>query len=213
MPVKRRGSKVKQGLSEAARRFLAGRVHHHRGDYDNLGVLEWNELCHLADGGPETEAYGVLPGPWEREVCGMGPAELIERHGDTALREFIAAHPGRRPAWWWDWRGPEELRERIGGVGMEIAEDDGTYSASMGVPASWWTPGDERRYRNRKPWDRWEEPTGPVLDRKDPPMYEAEAAYLDRLGLLVKGERERLTEPDFAPESILDIRGFDDDEL
>jgi hypothetical protein len=36
-----------------------------------------------------------------------------------------------------------------------------------------------------------------------------EAAYLDRLGLFLPGERRRLSRKDFAPESIVDALGLD----
>ena len=33
----------------------------------------------------------------------------------------------------------------------------------------------------------------------DPPLFESEASYLDRLGLLTKAERQALTAADFQP--------------
>ena len=41
-----------------------------------------------------------------------------------------------------------------------------------------------------------------AIDPDDPPRYESEASYLQRLDLLLPGELERLTEADFEPELI-----------
>jgi hypothetical protein len=57
------------------------------------------------------------------------------------------------------------------------------------------------------PW--WGGAPGPAIDPANPPLYESEATFLDRNGMLVKGERARLKPEDFAPESV-DVG--DDDE-
>ena len=38
------------------------------------------------------------------------------------------------------------------------------------------------------------------VDEEDPPLFEAQASYLERLGLLLPGERRRLAKSDFEPE-------------
>ena len=40
---------------------------------------------------------------------------------------------------------------------------------------------------------------GVPFDPKDPPTFESEAAYLDRLKLLAPGERRRIPAADFEP--------------
>jgi hypothetical protein len=40
---------------------------------------------------------------------------------------------------------------------------------------------------------------GALLSDLDPPMFESEASYLQRLGLLLPGERKRLRRADFSP--------------
>ena len=68
-----------------------------------------------------------------------------------------------------------EPRERLGGAG-EVSANVPHWTS--GVPVKW----------NRE-----------TLDPKDPPMYESQAAYLKRLGLLVEGEEGGLGPKDFEP--------------
>jgi len=40
------------------------------------------------------------------------------------------------------------------------------------------------------------------IDPQDPPVFEAQATYLERLGLLQPGERERIPAEGFEPEIV-----------
>ena len=40
---------------------------------------------------------------------------------------------------------------------------------------------------------------GVAIDADDPPMFESEASYLDRLGLFLPGEKKRLKKADWDP--------------
>jgi hypothetical protein len=151
---------------------------------------------------------------WHRGPCSE---DLWREHGAPFLREFINAKPGKRPAPWWDYdRAGYRLRDRVGGIGTPLyhGDDPEVFAVKMGVQARWKLHG-FRGLQPPQPWDQPKppEPAGPLLDPKNPPLFESEAAYLMRHGLLVKGERAKLTEGDFEPESVLDIVRFDADEL
>jgi hypothetical protein len=46
-----------------------------------------------------------------------------------------------------------------------------------------------------------EQLSAPAFDPADPPLFEAEASYLERHGLFLPGERRRLRKADWAPEA------------
>jgi hypothetical protein len=50
------------------------------------------------------------------------------------------------------------------------------------------------------------------FDELDPPIYESQASYLKRHGLLEKGELKRLNPEDFEPETAVDLLHADDEE-
>jgi hypothetical protein len=125
---------------------------------------------------------GVLPG-----------AELWAQHRDEVLAYWVEAHPGTRPLGWWRLEAPG-LRQRIGGVGEPWQTRDVLY----GVPLVW----NAGRYLNL-----WPNPPMPI-DGANPPTFESSATYLDRHALLGLGERDRLADDDFRPQSIFDILDF-----
>lgn len=92
---------------------------------------------------------------------GVTPEELWFEHWATFLPQFITQNPCKRPLPWWTYEAPEP-RQRIGGSG--VPNDDG--GLERGLPFGW-----------------CEDP-----DPEDPPVYESEAAYLKRHGLLTKME-------------------------
>jgi hypothetical protein len=56
--------------------------------------------------------------------------------------------------------------------------------------------------------DEQDEHLGPLhvaIDPINPPTYEPQAMYLERLALLASGELRKLKRSDFVPESVLDI--------
>jgi hypothetical protein len=97
-----------------------------------------------------------------------------EVRGDE-LPAWIKARPGSRPWAWWQYSAPEQQRQQVGGG---------------------------RTYGNAT-LPRWEFglPTAGVyaVDANHPPIYESEAAYLHRHGLLEADERRRLQPEDFEP--------------
>ncbi|MGE4194623.1 MAG: hypothetical protein AB7E51_14640 [Pseudodesulfovibrio sp.] len=102
---------------------------------------------------------------------GMVPGKCLSmeeawRHfGSHLLAEWIREHPGTRPYGWWRFEAPEP-RRRLGGEG-----DPAYMGVTFGVPDGW-CEGD--------------------FDPSDPPVYESQAAYLDRHGLLTEAERRAL---------------------
>lgn len=120
--------------------------------------------------------YMELGTAWERDrgTGRFGPfpdrtsyARAWARTKASILRRWIAAHPGTRPAAWWEFEAPKAKRQRLGGTGS---------------PA---IPGDTS-LRGQPRWFRED------YSRTDPPRYETDAAYLERLGLLTPGERTAL---------------------
>lgn len=101
------------------------------------------------------------------------------------LEEWSQAHPGTRPFAWWQFDATEP-RRRIGGVGDSYAE-----GLELGIPR-WWATQELASFATRFT----------AIDPNDPPMFESEAAYLERLGLLTDAERRRLPADAFVPEPL-----------
>jgi hypothetical protein len=95
--------------------------------------------------------------------------------GHRVVDAWIADRPGTRPPLWWRHSAPEE-RRRLSGTGSPHAN----VCRRNGMP---------RFFID--------------VDRDDPPIFESQAAYLDRLGLFCPSERKRLAAKDFEP----DVRG------
>lgn len=153
---------------------------------------------------------GGSGGAWETDWRFFGdgpepaPAQLWAAHRDWVLAEYATEHPGTRPERWWVFDAPEP-RRRVGGVGtpMRPRLGGGSPALHLGVPDEWITEAELRTYAlMSSPLDV------PALDPADPPRYESEAAYLERLGLLLPGERRRLSPDDFEPVSIFEIIDF-----
>jgi hypothetical protein len=98
-------------------------------------------------------------------------------HGDRALNAWIAEHPGTRPEKWWRHCAPEP-RRRLGGSGVLWSQKNGGFSTDRydrGAPALY------------------------DVDENDLPRFESEFEYLERLGLLMEGERD----PSIRPAVVL----------
>jgi hypothetical protein len=117
------------------------------------------------------------------------------------LRDWIAAHPGRRPhAWWALGDAPEPHRRRLGGVGTPCHEVLAYVpSFKFGIPVYWITAGEV----GPASANRAEPFRGRAIDPDDPPRYESQATFLDRHGLLSAAERMALPADAFEPEVIL----------
>ena len=132
--------------------------------------------------------------------------ELWEKVRDELLAEWIADYPGRRP--WAFWKlDAKEQRRRTGGRGEVYPGYDHPCNLLAGIPYRFMRQLDVDIFRSVNPK---EERKYEIYDPADPPRYESEPAYLDRLGLLTDAERKRLTEDDFADEVIAEVD--DDDE-
>jgi hypothetical protein len=159
---------------------------------------------------------------------------LWRAYRDELLRDWLRDNPGRRPQVWWEADAPRQPlgtgpgcfsdgklplpRRRLGGVGTPLFECTNTVPAYfLGIPAAWITQrevelfsGRRRDVHGRILFPEWQNRpfAGVAIDPLDPPRFESEASYLERLGLLLPGERRRLREEDFVPEVLLP----DDDE-
>ena len=190
MPVKRRLIKTRKALTPAQEAFL-------RDEPCPEGVEYVIELEH-----------DLLTLPWRGDGLNVSGEALWADYGAQATKEWVQLHPGTRPRPWWRYSAPEP-RQRLGGTGDPTKEALGLKSLLVrGVPLQWLDdiavgnrtePGHPGRITNR-PLIR-----GIALDPEDPPMFESEAAYLDRLQLWLAGERERVPADAFRPESVLDI--------
>ena len=120
--------------------------------------------------------------------------KLWELHRDQILSEWAAKYPGTRPFAWWEFDAPRQPigtypgcyfdgglpapRLKLKGAGTPNHEAlNYVPSFCFGLPATGYE----------------------ALDPNDPPVYESEATYLKRHGLLIEGEEERA---DFTPETI-----------
>ncbi len=148
----------------------------------------------------------------EKPRKGISPAqELWKIKREELLHYWIEKHPGTRPYAWWKFDALEN-RLRLGGTGTPCHECL-AYAPIFrwGVPASWISKRDEEYYNGRskdihgKPiGTKYSEGDfkGKAIDPNDPPIFESQAAYLKRLGLLTPAEQKRLTKKDYAPEIL-----------
>ena len=111
------------------------------------------------------------------------------------LKAFVKRFPGKRPRFWWEFSAPRmpaglypgarfdgrlpQMRRRIGGGGVPMHEADPCWvpHSRYGLPLKWadYDPG-------------------------DPPLYESQAAFLERHGLLTPVESKCLKKKDLEPE-------------
>jgi hypothetical protein len=161
---------------------------------------------------------------------------LWERHQAELMERWMVDHPGRRPRCWWDYEAPRqpfgswpgwwldgklpEPRLRLGGVGTPVHEVLAHVPEyAYGLPVLWverWMS----EYYNGRAKDIHGEPIGKnhkagsfagvPIDPDAPPLYESQAVYLERHGLLLPGERRRLRKADFEPEKIT-VEPLDED--
>lgn len=115
--------------------------------------------------------------------------EVWEELRGEVLAAWIEKRPGTRPLRWWEYDAPE-LRRRLGGCGDPISEvlaDAPHYD--RGIPAQWLTSEDANMYDDALR-NHTHKRLAVVFDPKNPPTFESEATYLDRLGLLIPEERD-----------------------
>ena len=162
--------------------------------------------------------------------------KLWELHRDQILSEWAAKYPGTRPFAWWEFNAPRqpigtypgcyfdgglpEPRLKLKGAGTPNHEAlNYVPRFCFGLPTTGWVSRFDVEYYNGRAKDIHGKPIGmeykdghfpyEALDPNDPPVYESEATYLKRHGLLREGEEERA---DFTPETI-QVREQDTQEL
>lgn len=168
------------------------------------------ELWYLMGG---ADAPGITPAEWDRMEFSLWSREgrpsirdLWRTYQADVLDAWRAEVPGQRPPLWWAHSAPERLRRRLGGVGTLLADCLPAYAPSApryGVPTGWLHPDLAAYYRDGDPAFTW-----PGVALADPPRFESEATYLERLGLLGKDERRRLPADAFDSEPVTDLFQF-----
>jgi hypothetical protein len=117
-------------------------------------------------------AHVLLDGPDQHRA-------VWEAHATALCAEYTAEHHGRRPWGWWRYAAVEGRRQ-LGGVGRPVLGPYGPHRVE-----SW------REFRGL--------PILLNLAAADPPIFEAEAATLRRLGVLTRDEARRLDLSVFDP--------------
>lgn len=118
---------------------------------------------------------------------------------EVILNDWIKRKPCTRPWAFWE-LDVTEIRRRIGGTGdlFNDLEDYGPHECYYGIPSAWVTAWDVESYNGRaldiygkvipSPWKDGDF-TRVAVDPNDPPVFESEAVYLQRLGFLTPVER------------------------
>ena len=149
--------------------------------------------------------------------------------GDHITTDWIKRRAGTRPFAWWVYSAPRcpvgtwpgryydgklaEPRKRLNGTGTP-AHEVLAYGPSfcMGIPTMWVTQRQADIYNGRtrdihgNQIEKWKgghykegDFKGEAIDPDDPPVFESQAAYLDRHKLLSDDEREALPGDAFEP--------------
>ena len=210
MPVKRRKPKVRiTGYPDWQIRFMeTGDAPAGEAEINPFDVLTWK--CHRAG------KDGEVRMAWD-EV------------GERITADWIKRHPGTRPYAWWEFSGPREPigtrigwhndgklpepRKRLNGTGTP-AHEVLAYGPSyfMGLPIIWVQQREVDLYNGRtrdihgNRIEKWKggfyeegDFKGEAIDPDDPPVFESQAAYLDRHKLLTDDERDALPGDAFEP--------------
>ncbi len=148
---------------------------------------------------------------WQYFTTTEEKGKILSQCRDAIIVAWIEARPGTRPSWWWLSEAPEKVRRRLGGIG-DAAHEHLAYveDYAHGIPAQFIDPwsveyynGRARDINGKKVGDHSKgDFAGRAVDPKDPPIYESEATYLKRCGLLLPEEKRRLRKKDFEPEVI-----------
>ena len=135
--------------------------------------------------------------------------EIWQNFRDDILGDWVQRQPCSRPATWWTHEAPAEpipgcsgfhagQRRRLGGVGTPQHEVISVWPRfEYGIPASWFDEVGASLFG------------GVPVNQDNPPVFESEATYLDRHGLLTPAELTHLAaHPQvLAPELVT----FDDE--
>jgi hypothetical protein len=198
-----------------------------------LTELEWAFLNDVIGPGDDPAAFGGTPEELldlETDAVsdtGIGIAEKLWRsHGSAVVHEWAKDNPGTRPQLWWDFDAPRVPASalRLNEIGMKLAggrtfPEPRRWICGSGTPAyewglclptfryglavRWITEEEKAHYASRRSRGLGPSYIGGPIYPDYPPVYESQAAYLDRHGLPLPGERLRLKPKDFEPEVIL----------
>ena len=137
-------------------------------------------------------------------------AALWAANSERVIAAHVADYPGTRPARWWQYDASEP-RCRLGGIGTPASDVLAYVPAyTLGLPTIWINQRQVKYYSGIAVGIHGEpigdlSPTrfaGIAIDPSDPPVFEAQAAYLKRLGLFLAGEERRLRKADFEAERV-----------
>lgn len=123
----------------------------------------------------------------------VGGNHLVQwkRCQDQLLSFWITRWPGTRPwAWWIDALDRYGPRKRLGGIGNPVHEHLAVKQIySFGIPVLWITPAIAALHAGLLTQGERISFSGIPVDVKDPPVFETEAAYLQRHDLLSDQEQ------------------------
>lgn len=155
------------------------------------GVLSPAELAYLSDTDTTFETGGLENFQlfsFRHAMAGLdgtpGPRELWEEYRDDFLPTFILKNPGRRPIAWWHWDAPRQPDQGSGfwyegTLPQPRMKIDGKGKLHQGyVPFC--------EYGIPQHWDP------KTLNPDDPLIFESQATYLDRYGLLTESEKRHI---------------------
>lgn len=126
------------------------------------------------------------------------PSELWAQHGSAIVAAWARKHPGTRPHAWWPYDAPGP-RQRLGGKGTPCHEALSAYTPEyvFGIPRHWVGRSMAASYRSLKIAIKCQ-----AFSEKNPPVYESQATYLKRHGLLAAHEAELARfDPEPLPEA------------
>jgi hypothetical protein len=176
---------------------------------------------------PHDECNDTLTVMFSNNSLGVR-AELWEKWGAQVIAEWSVTRPGKRPSTWWKFAAPrqplgtypdcyydgqlEVPRVRVGGRGTPCHAVLGYAPLfEYGLPRHWINDFDIGYYTgtgrdiNGKliaPENAGKYFSAEKFDPKNPPLFESQALYLKRLGLLLPGELRRLSPAAFANEPL-----------
>lgn len=141
---------------------------------------------------------------------------------DIILTDWIKKYPCSRPWAFWD-LDIKEIRQRVGGVGDLWNEwkDYGPHECFLGIPSAWVSVFDEAYYNGKAKNIHGKIISSPfkegdfkrtVVDPKDPPTFESQAKYLDRLDFLTPAEKIYLkNHPELMESEKIEFEEDEDD--
>src|SRR6266571_829953 len=125
---------------------------------------------------------------------------LWEQHREEVLAVWIPHFPGTRPRCWWMHDAPRISVGRWPGLFFDGRLPEPRHHLS-GPGSTAWDAGlaEVPSFQSGLPTS-WDE-----VDPSDPPIFESQAQYLRRNGLLTPSELRKLKSCDFEPEAVFDI--------